>query len=324
MRALLVVIVSAGAVALLALPGRAVLAHAGEPLAPHDLWSAWNWDAPILLGLLFTGWLYLRGVQALWHSAGMGRGVTRWQAAAFAGGMLTLFMALVSPVDALGSVLFSAHMLQHLLLMMVAAPLLVLGAPPAALAWSVPRGWRVGLGRWWRRQAALKAGWQALKHPAVVWVLHALALTVWHLPPFYQAALRSDLVHFLEHASFLIAALLFWWVVARSGQPRQLGYGIGVLYIFTTAMYSGVLGALITFSRQVWYPLYASTTQAWGLTPLEDQQLAGLLMWIPANFVFLIAALLLLKAWFDALEKRELQPTLAANPDLRDQEVERL
>ena len=301
MLALLVVIT----LILLAIPSGAAWAHEGEPLAPHDLWGTWNWNPAILLGILLVGWFYGRGVLALWEKAGTGRGTARWQAIAFAFGLLTLVIALVSPLDALSSELFSAHMLQHLLLMLVAAPLLVLGAPPAARAWAVPGSWRVGLGRWWHNQALLRTGWLALCHPLMVWILHSAALLVWHLPGFYQAALQSEFLHLLEHASFLGTALLFWWVLVKINAHSRFSFGIGILYVFSMAMFSGLLGALITFSRQAWYPIYAASTATWGLTPLEDQQLAGVLMWVPANFIYLIATLLLLKAWLTAMEKRD-------------------
>jgi putative membrane protein len=195
-------------------------------------------------------------------------------------------------------------MVQHLLLMLVAAPLLVLGAPPVAIAWAVPQAWRRDLGRWWRRQKGLSSLWRLLTHPAVVWTLHAMALWLWHLPFLYQAALGSELVHALEHGSFLGTALLFWWVVAQRGHHSRMGYGLGLLFTFTTAMHSGLLGALLTFARQAWYPAYAESAPAWGLTILEDQQLAGAIMWLPAGVIYLVATLALLGLWLQAMEKR--------------------
>ncbi len=292
-------------VGLMALPNGKAASHSGDPLAPHDIWSAWNWDPLILSGIVLAGWLYFRGVRMLWGQAGRGRGVQRWQVAAFSGGLFTLVLAVVSPIDALGEVLFSGHMLQHLLLILVAAPLLVLGAPPAAVAWAIPERWRAGLGRWWRRRNSLRKGWHYLNNPLVVWVMHALALIAWHLPDLYQAALVNEFVHFLEHASFLFTALLFWMVLIRSGNRGQLSYGASMLYVFSMAMFSGVLGALITFSRQAWYPIHMDTALVWGFTPLEDQQLAGVLMWVPGNFVYLAAFLTLLWRWFAAMDRRD-------------------
>jgi putative membrane protein len=288
----------------LLLPTGLAAAHDGGPLPPEEVWSAWNWDPLILLSVLLPAWLYMRGVRSLWERAGLGRGVTVRQAVSFYSGLAALLIALVSPVDALAVTLFSAHMVQHLLLIMVAAPLLVLGLPPAAQAWSVPQRWRVNLGRWWHRSRILKAVWGGLTTGWVAWLLHAAAVTVWHIPIFYQAALVSEFFHFLEHASFFFSGLLFWLVVLR-GESAQVDYGIRMLYVFTMMMYQGVLGALITFSRQAWYPLYEEGVRVWGLTLLEDQQLAGAIMWVPGNFVYLAAFIWLLAEWFRAMERRQ-------------------
>lgn len=301
MLTLLVVII----LGLMAFPNGSAVAHAGSPLAPHDVWRAWKWDPLILSGLLLTGSLYFRGVRKLWCQAGSGRGVQRWQVFAFAGGLFTVFVALISPVDPMGEMLFSAHMFQHLLLMLVAAPLLVLGAPPAAVVWAIPERWRVGLGHWWQRQTFMRQAARFLTKPLTVWVLHAVALLAWHIPNFYQAALVNEFAHFLEHASFLITALLFWMILVRSGERGPFSHGAGMLYVFSMAMFSGVLGALITFSRQAWYPIHAETALLWGFTPLEDQQLAGVLMWVPGNFVYLGAFLITLWRWFTAMDRRD-------------------
>jgi putative membrane protein len=292
---------------LLALQGLA-LAHEGGPLEPGEVWAAWNWDPLLLLSLLVPAWLYLKGVRSLWSKAGHGRGVGFRHVAAFLGGMAALFLALVSPLDALALTLFSAHMVQHLLLVMVAAPLLVLGLPPAAQAWAVPARWRVGLGQWWHRQGWLRAVWRWLTHAVAAWLLHAAAVTLWHIPYFYQAALVNDFAHFLEHASFFFSAVLFWVVVFRRPAHGQMDYGVRMLVVFTMMMYQGVIGALITFSRQPWYPFYESSVGPWGITLLEDQQLAGAIMWVPGNFVYLVVFIWLLWEWFQAMERRERQP----------------
>jgi cytochrome c oxidase assembly factor CtaG len=282
-----------------------VLAHDGHPPAPHDLSSAWAWEPTIVLGLALTAWVYARGVRTLWKRAGPGHGIRRWQAAVFGAGLATLFIALISPLDALGSALFSAHMVQHLLLIAVAAPLLVVGAPLAPLLWGLPDGARRAVGGRWRLRRWVRAGWRALTDPLVVWALNAVALWVWHLPGLYQAALRSEAVHTFEHGSFLATALLFWWTVAHCRARGRLSQGAGVLYLFTAAMQGGILGALMTFTPRPWYPIYESSVAAWGLTPLEDQQLAGLIMWIPSGLIYALGALVLLAAWLHAAERVE-------------------
>lgn len=268
----------------------AAWAHAGAPVAPHDLWSAWTLSLPITLPLVATLVLYVAGTRALWRRAGGGRGVSGWRAAAFVLGWLALVVALVSPLHALGEALFSAHMAQHELLMTIAAPLLVLGRPLVPALFALPPGARRGASRW-TRAPAFRNAWSRLTRPGTAWLLHAVAIWGWHLPRLYEATLRNDLVHTLQHVSFLGTALLFWWTVLH---PSWAGRGLALLSLFTTMLHTGALGAILTVSPAVWYPAYAGTTRAWGLTPLEDQQLGGLVMWIPGGAAYLVAALALL------------------------------
>jgi putative membrane protein len=270
-------------------------AHDGQLLGPHDLWSAWSLEPAIIICLALSAWLYLRGVRSLWRSAGPGHGIRRWEAAAFAGGWITLLLALVSPLHRLGGVLFSAHMAQHELLMAAAAPLLVLGRPLVPFVWALPMSWRRTVGDW-AAVAPVRGTWQLLTLPLVAWTLHGVAIWLWHVPALFEATLRSDLVHTLQHMSFLGTGLLFWWALLR-GRGGGIGRPAAVLYLFTTSVHTTVLGALLTFSSRLWYPLYAPATAVWGLTPLEDQQLAGLIMWVPANLSYLIAALAIASAW---------------------------
>ena len=274
---------------------RMALAHDGRPLAPHDAWAAWSLEPGVLIALFVTAWLYSRGTERMWRRSGVGRGVRRWEAACFAGGWLTLFVAMVSPLHAMGEALFSAHMVQHELLMALAAPLLVLGRPAVPFLFALPMRWRRAAGGW-ARAAPVRGAWRGLTSPFAAWLLHAAALWLWHLPSAYGATLASEGMHTLQHASFLGTALLFWWALIH-GREGRMGYGASVFYLFATAMHSGGLGALLTFAPRPWYADYAGTTLPWGLTALEDQQLAGLIRWIPAGASYLIATLILLAAW---------------------------
>ncbi|HSM57779.1 MAG TPA: cytochrome c oxidase assembly protein [Candidatus Sulfomarinibacteraceae bacterium] len=269
------------------------------PPTPQTIWRAWNADPLLILGLLLAAALYARGLRALWRRAGPGRGVRRSHVAAFAAGLLVLALALLSPLDALSSALLAAHMVQHLLLMLVAAPLLVLGLPPVAAAWALPRSPQ--LARWWHRRPLLRRAWRALSHPVTAWLLYAGVLWAWHLPRLYEAALLNETVHALEHAAFLGAALLFWWALRHA---RALSSAGGALFLFTTALHSGLLGALLTFAAAPWYPVYSIAPYAWGLTPLQDQQLAGVIMWLPGSLVYLGAVLLLLGSWLYRQERQ--------------------
>jgi putative membrane protein len=165
----------------------------------------------------------------------------------------------------------------------------------------VPTSWARALGGWakagWFRRA-----WRALTNPQAAWAIHAAALWVWHVPALFQATLESDLVHTLQHVSFLGSALLFWWALVH-GARGLMGYGAAVLYLFTTSVHSGVLGAFIAFTGRTLYPDYSGTTASWGLTPLEDQQLGGLIMWVPAGLVYVFAGLALFAGWMRESER---------------------
>jgi putative membrane protein len=277
-------------------------AHPGLELWPGEVWRAWTLDPWVLLGVGIPAWLYGRGVGRLWSRAGVGRGIGVWQFRAYCAGLLVLLLALLSPLHALGGALFSAHMVQHEVLILVAAPLLALGAPTVAFAWALPREATVRLGRLVRAEP-IRSAWSAVSHPLGAWWIHAVALWVWHVPSLYQATLASELVHTAQHVSFFGTALLFWWVLFRM-RRGPLGYGAGVLFVFTTGLYSNALGALLTFSSTPWYPVYGETVGRWGLSALEDQQLGGLFMWIPAGLVYLVVALVLVARWIQLAEAR--------------------
>jgi putative membrane protein len=269
----------------------------GAPAQAHQAGSvAGSWNlAPWLVGsLAAAAAFYVIGLARLWRKAGVGRGITPAQAARFALGWITLVAALVSPLDALGERLFSAHMVQHELLMVVAAPLLVLGRPLEAWTWAVRSDWRGALGRA-VRWGWLRTAWGVITEPICAWAVHALALWTWHVPVLFEAALANEGLHILQHASFLGSALLFWWAVCGHGVRRPGAASIASL--FTTMMHTGALGALLTFSGRLWYPGYAATTSAFGLDGIEDQQLGGLIMWVPAGLSYLAAGLWIAGSW---------------------------
>jgi putative membrane protein len=255
-------------------------------------WSGAELAVILPLGLSLA--LYLIGLARLWHRAGFGRGIRMIHVAAFAAGWLTLAVALVSPLHGLGETLFTAHMIQHVLLVGIAAPLLVLGRPGAALSWSLPKAWRPGLGVI-VRAGPVAAGWKMATNPLVATVLHGGTIWAWHVPLLFEAALDNEWLHWLEHATFLATAVLFWW--ALIGRPaRALGYGVSLACLFVTLLHTSLLGTLLTLSPQLWYAPAAGAAE-WGLTALEDQQLAGLIMWIPGAALYTLAALVLAAVW---------------------------
>lgn len=251
---------------------------------------AWQADGWELSALGLAALLYALGLARLWRRAGPARGVRGAQVVAFVAGWLALAFALLGPLDALSEALFSAHMVQHEVLMIVAAPLLVLGHPLGAWIWAFPRSWRAAIGAAFHRPG-WRAPWRALTAPPAAWVLHLLALWLWHLPALFGAALAHRGVHVLQHLSFLGTALLFWWSVIGTHSTRQRG--MAWLSIFTTLVHTGALGALLTLSQVLWYPAYAATAPQWGLTALQDQQLGGIVMWVPAGAVYLGVLLVL-------------------------------
>jgi putative membrane protein len=274
-----------------------ILAHPGQPPAPHDLGSAWSLHPVLVGGLLLAAWAYLRG-----RSRGPRRPVDRWRAGCFVAALVALGLALLSPLDALSGALASAHMVQHLLLLLVAAPLLVLSAPSSAILRGSPLAVRRASGRWRRRLGLTHGNLRPLRHPAAVWLLAVGVLWFWHAAAPYDAALDSEPLHVLEHASFLVTAVLFWHVVVGVRGTARVSNGLGVLLVFTMAMQSVFLSVLLTFARTPWYSGYATTTAPWGLDQLADQQLAGVLMWIPAGGIYLAVALALLVSWIRATE----------------------
>lgn len=281
--------------------------HVGLPPQPHDIWGAWSLDPLALLGISLVSALYLGGRLAGRHR------VSRRRDACFAAGVLTLAVAVLSPLDALSSALASAHMVQHLLLVIVAAPLLALSAPTTTLMRGAPRSVRRGVAGARVRLRLTRRTTQALWHPAPAWLLHLAALWFWHASGPYQAALDHAWVHNLEHATFLLTALLLWSVVVEAGRTGRTSPGLAVLLVFGTAMHNVFLSALLTFASTPWYPGYTGTTEPWGLTQLADQQLAGAIMWVPGGLVYFATAMTLVVLWLRSGEDNE-QETRTERP----------
>ena len=263
------------------------------------LLADWRVDRAPAIALAAVTAAYALGVARAWAACGRGHGVRRHQVVSFAVGTLVLALALISPLDSLSDVLFSAHMTQHVLLAVVAPPFLVLGAPVAAAIWALPRRARRPVVLSVRGNRPLRRMWWAATAPAFAWMIHAVAIWTWHLPRAYEFALRSDAAHAAEHLSFVLSACLVWWPIMRPRTARRSAYALGIMTLFATAMQTGVLGALITLSRRALYGGQSAGAAQWGLTALQDQQLAGLIMWIPGGMLYLVAICVLFVRWLD-------------------------
>jgi cytochrome c oxidase assembly factor CtaG len=228
--------------------------------------------------------------------------VPPWRAACFAAGWASLVLAVLPPLQEAGHGLFTAHMLEHELLMVAAAPLLVLGRPIGPFLWALPPRWRLRLGR--AVQAPpVAASWRALTAPLTASLLHGLALWTWHLPRLFEAVLESPGLHRLQHITFLGSALLFWWAMLER-RPRMPGAAFG--HLFVTSIHASLLGTLFLFAPRLWYPRQTLGAPAFGLTPLEDQQLGGLVMWMVACSVYVVAALWILAGWIRGARPKEI------------------
>jgi putative membrane protein len=242
--------------------------------------------------------LYTRGASRVWREAGVGHGVAPWRAAAYGAGILVVAVALLSPVDRASDVLFSAHMVQHELLMLVAAPLIVLGRPLVPVVWALPRGVRVRtLRATWPARI-----WRALTSPLMALALHAVVRIAWHVPALFDAALADNRIHAVQHAMFFASAVVFWWALIH-GRYGRMGYGMGVVFVFFTMLYTGLLGAVLSLADHALYA-HAEPTLRWGIDPVDDQQRAGLLMWVPAGVIMISIGLAIFAAWLGQSAQR--------------------
>lgn len=264
-------------------------------LEPREVLGWWTLD-PLALGAVgLSTAVYTRGLQQLWQATGVGSGVRRRDAACFYLGQLCTLFALGSPLDRLSDLSFAAHMIQHELILVVAPPLVVLGKPVVTLAWAFGAAHRGTVMRT-LSAPALTTSWRGLSRPLPILLLHGLVVWLWHIPSWFEAALRSEAIHALQHASFFATAVVFWWSMLR-GRYGRAGYGLAAAFVFATAMHTSVLGALLTVSSSLWYPLYAARGAPFEIDALSDQQLAGLVMWIPAGLLLGVLALALFAAW---------------------------
>lgn len=264
------------------------------------LLSLWHWHPSVLLGCaaLIAG--YAAVLRLRWTP----------RALLFGLGMIVLLLALLSPLHELGDrYLFSAHMLQHLLLLLIVPPLLLLGLPSAAIETllSVPSVAKIE---------------RILGIPLLAWSIGLSAMWLWHLPALYNIALENEWVHILEHLFFLVSAAIFWWPILVSEKRSRLHPLGAMVYLFAGMIISGVLGMILTFAEPGLYPAYLNPRDPfgllpliwgdWGLTPAVDQQVGGLLMWVPGGMVYLLGIIGLLARWYAMPEEEALAPPEAS------------
>lgn len=263
--------------------------------------AGWSFEPAVVLAVASAALLYLVGSRRL--TARSRSALSAREQLLFWAGLGTAAVAVMSPLHVVGTQVFSAHMIEHEILMVVAAPLLVASRPGAVMLWGMPAGLRratAGL----LRTRAVRAIWA---HATELWsatAFHAAVLWIWHAPGLLRPVLESELVHVLQHASFILSALFFWTAVLRAGGARGHAQGAAIMALFLTSLQAGFLGALLTFSRSAWYPFAPDPFPICGLTRLEDQALAGLIMWIPACSVYVVAALIVAARWLLRLEAR--------------------
>ena len=258
------------------------------------------------LGWTLDPWLIVPlGLALLIYSVGWARltkrASTPVRPALFLAGWTVLTFSLVSPLHEAGERSFTMHMIEHELIMLVATLLLASSSAGGVLAWGLPRPLRLALGGGWK--SPLQAVWRRLTEPVTATAIQAVVMWTWHAPILFDRALEHSGWHIAQHACFFVSSLLFWWAMLHP-RGRGAGYGVSAACLFVTSLIGGALGALMSFSSSPWYADYAAMGMTGiGLDPTADQQLAGLVMWIPGGLVHGVAALVFFYRWLKAAEE---------------------
>lgn len=281
--------------------------------------SSWDWRPDVIMTLALAGALFVTGWLRLRQRALSQRLNNRWHAAAgwrpisYVAGLVFIGLALMSPLDVLSSQLFSIHMIQHLLLIMIAPPLLLLANPMPFMLWGLPDKWRLKIGRGLARllngRSVFRRYLRKATTPGVVWMIWLVSIISWHDPNMYNAALRSNFVHDIEHLTFFFGGMLFWWHVTGAGPRIHKQFGlIGRIAFTLSAVPPNMLtGVVIAFAQEPIYTYYNDVPRLMGLSVMEDQQLGGVIMWVPGSMMYIIAALVLISR---LLQGEARKPTL--------------
>jgi putative membrane protein len=247
-----------------------------RPTVPFE--ASWSLHPSVLIGTGLLGALYVWGIGPLRGRLGLGPPVPAWRVACFMAGLVVLLVSLNGPIHDLSDYyLFWVHMGQHLLLTLVLPPLLIAGTPGWLLSPLV-------------RRPAVGAVARALTHPVVAALVFTMTLAVWHTTQAYDLMMRDHDVHVFTHILFMVAAVIMWWpVMSQVPEVPPLGLGVRMLYLFLVSIPMQLVAAIITLADTVLYPWYAAAPRTWGLSPLDDQKIGGLLMWIPGNLYMFLA-----------------------------------
>jgi putative membrane protein len=255
----------------------------------------WTLDPLLTVPLALSLLIYLVGWARLSRRAS-----TPVRPTLFLSGWAVLTLALTSPLHEAGERSFTMHMIEHELIMLVATLLLAGSGAGGMLAWGLPRALRQSLAGGWK--SPLQTLWRRLTEPVTATAIQATVMWVWHAPILFDRALDSFGWHIAQHACFFLSSLLFWWAMLHS-RGRGSGYGVSAACLFATSLIGGALGALMSLSSSPWYSDYAAMGMTGiGLDPVNDQRLAGLIMWIPGGLVHGVAAMLLFYKWLKAAE----------------------
>jgi cytochrome c oxidase assembly factor CtaG len=260
------------------------------------LFAPWEARWEVLIPLLLFGTIYVAGWLRLRRQSRTQRVASKWRLAIYLTGLGSLALALLSPIDWLGGQLLTMHMIQHKLLVMLAAPLIWLGNPYPVALWGLPHPVRRAVtlalagDTWFRR------GLAAISQPAIAWLIFTFLYLGWHDPSLYDLALRLEWVHNLEHLTFFLGAMLFWWPVIN-GAPRlhkSLPYWVRILYVLAFVPANAIAGFAIANSSEVIYTYYNSAPRLYGMSALEDQMLGGAIMWVWSSEMMIDVALIML------------------------------
>jgi cytochrome c oxidase assembly factor CtaG len=271
---------------------------------------SWSWQPEIILTVGLAATIHLVGRWRL-KRQGRAKALNPWRSVSYLSGLGVLWVALLSPIDVLSDQFFYMHMIQHLLLVMIAPPLLLLADPMPIMLWGLPRGLRLEVGRLLRPGATFRRVARAMTTPGLVWLYYVAFLIGWHEPRAYDLTLQSEFAHNLEHLTFFFTAMLFWWHVIGCAPHihRRLSRGVRIGYVISAVPPTALTGIALSFASEPLYAHYTTAPRLGDMTVLQDQMLGGVIMWIPGSMMFLVAALILIaRAIRDEERKEPLSP----------------